>query len=248
MTTESAQLIETLKRQLRTRRLTYRDVAQALQLSEPSVKRLFASGRLTLDRLEDLCRFLGLTLAELVQDAAAAVAPLRTLDAAQEKRLVSDEKLMLVAVCALNHWTIDDIVAAYRLTRAECLKLLLALDRMGLIALLPGDRIRLLVARDFDWLPGGPIRHYFMTNGMGEFLDGGFAAEGETLEFAQGMLTEKARAELALELRRLKSRFAALHAESASAALTHRRGTGLLMGVREWEPRMFERLRREKAE
>lgn len=155
---------------------------------------------------------------------------------------------MLVAVCALNHWSADDIVRAYRLTRAECLKLLLTLDRMGLIAVMPGDRIRLLVARDFDWIPGGPIRQYFRTHGLGDFLEGGFAAHGEMLEFVQGMLTEAARAELAVELRRLKSRFAALHDESASAPLTHRRGAGLLIGTREWEPRMFERLRRSAGE
>ena len=245
MTTETAQIITTVKRHLRARGLHYRDVALGLGVSEVSVKRLFANGRFTLDRLEEVCRFLGLTLAELVQDAAAAEKPLRTLDEAQEQRLVSDERLMLVAVCALNHWKIEDIVAAYRLTRAECLKLLLTLDRMGLIALLPGDRIRVLVARDFDWLPDGPIRHYFLTSGLGEFLEGGFADDSATLEFAQGMLTKKAREELALELRRLKSRFAALHAESASEPLTHRRGTGLVMGAREWEPRMFARLRRD---
>jgi hypothetical protein len=241
---ESAQLVETLKRQLRAQRLTYRDVAEALQLSEPSVKRVFANGRFTIDRLEQICGLLGFTLAELVRESASAVPALRVLSASQEAQLVSDDRLMLVAVCALNHWTPDDIVRTYRITRAECLTLLLKLDRMGLIALMPGDRIRLLVARDFDWIPGGPIRQYFLTHGLGDFLDGGFAENGDTLEFVQGMLTEAARAELAAELRRLKSRIAALHNESASASLAHRRGTGLLIGMREWEPHEFARLRR----
>ncbi|WP_322028440.1 helix-turn-helix transcriptional regulator [Paraburkholderia sp. J76] len=245
---ESTQLVETLKRELRARRLTYRDVALALRLSEPSVKRLFAKGSFTIGRLEQVCGLLGLTLAELAQQAASAVPTLQVLSADQEAQLVSDEHLMLVAVCALNHWSPDDIVRTYRLSRAACLKLLLVLDRMGLIALMPGDRIRLLVARDFDWIPGGPIRQYFLTHGLGDFLEARFAASGETLEFVQGMLTDAARAELALELRRLKSRFAALHDESAAAPLAHRRGTGLLIGTREWEPRMFARLRREVGE
>ncbi|WP_423383011.1 helix-turn-helix domain-containing protein [Burkholderia sp. LMG 32019] len=241
---ESTQLIETLKRQLRARRLTYRDVAQALRMSEPGVKRLFSKGRFTIDRLEQICGLLGFTLAELVQESASAVPQLRVLDSAQEAQLVSNERLLLVAVCALNHWSVDDIVSRYRVTRAECLKLLLRLDRMGLIALLPGDRIRLLISRDFDWIPGGPIRQYFMAHGLGDFLESTFAGAGETLEFAQGMLTETARAELELELRRLRSRFASLHDESSSAPLAHRCGTGLLVGTREWEPRMFGQLRR----
>lgn len=55
-------------------------------------------------------------------------------------------------------------MAEYRLTRAECVKYLLMLDRMGLVELLPGDRIRPRVARDFDWSPDGPIRRYFMEH------------------------------------------------------------------------------------
>ena len=35
-------LIETLKQELRKQRITYRDVSRALELSETSVKRLFA--------------------------------------------------------------------------------------------------------------------------------------------------------------------------------------------------------------
>lgn len=242
---ETTRLIETLKDQLRARRLTYRDVATALKLSEPSVKRLFATERFTIERLEQVCGLLGLTLAELVQESASAVPALRMLEAAHEAQLVSDERLMLVTVCALNHWTADDIVRTYCIERAECLRHLLTLDRMGLIALLPRDRIRLLVARDFDWRPGGPIRQYFLEHGMGDFLESGFAGDGEALEFVQGMLTGAARDELAMELRRLRSRFAALHDESASAALARRQGTGLLVGMREWEPRMFARLRRD---
>ncbi|WP_322106733.1 helix-turn-helix transcriptional regulator [Paraburkholderia sp. J41] len=190
---------------MRARRLTYRDVAQTLRLSEPSVKRLFAKGRFTLDRLEEVCGLLGLTLSDLVQESAPAIPALRMLSAAKEAQLVSDERLMLVAVCALNHWGVDDIIRAYRLTRAACLKLLLTLESMGLIALMPGDRIRLLVARDFDWIPGGPIRQYFCTHGLDDFLESSFNGHGETLEFVQGMLTDAARTELAAELRRLKA-------------------------------------------
>ena len=65
--TEVQQLLAALKKELRARHLTYRDVAVALQLSEPSVKRLFSTGRFTLERLARLTAFLGLTLAEVVQ-------------------------------------------------------------------------------------------------------------------------------------------------------------------------------------
>jgi len=169
---------------------------------------------------------------------------LHALSATQEAQLVSDEKLLLVAVCAFNHWTPADMVGAYRLTTAECLKRLLALDRMGVIDLLPGDRIRLRIARDFDWLPNGPIRRYFATQGQADFLGAAFDGPGEALEFSHAMLAAPAAAELQRELRRLRQKLAALHDESAAVPLDQRRGTGLLLAFREWEPAGFARLRR----
>jgi len=241
---EQAQLIATIKRLLKIQGLTYRDVAAALRLSEPSVKRLFSSERLTVDRLAQIGELLGFTMAELLQEAADAMPRLHTLTEAQESHLVSDIKLLVVAVCAFNHWALDDIVAAYRLTKAECLKQLLILDRLGVIQVLPGDRIRLRVARDFDWLPNGPIYRFFLEHGMHDFLDGEPGQPGQPLDFAFGMLTSSAQAELQLEIRRLRAKLTALHNESAVAPLKQRRGTSVLLAMRDWEPVGFRDLRR----
>lgn len=237
-------IIATVKRQLKLQGLTYRDVAAALDLSEPSVKRLFASEGFTLERLVEICSLLGFTLAEIAHEAQDGQRHLRTLSAEQESELVSDTRLLLVAVCALNHWRLADMLSVYDLGEAECLRHLLRLDRLGLITLLSGNRIRLNVARDFDWLADGPIRRYFREQGMPEFIGGGFDGSGESLDFAHGMLTESARARLQDELRQLRARFAQLHEESLAAPLAQRRGSGLLLALREWEPAAFAALRR----
>ncbi|HTY98854.1 MAG TPA: helix-turn-helix domain-containing protein [Rhodocyclaceae bacterium] len=241
---QTAAVVAAAKRLLKRQGLTYRDVGRALNLSEPSIKRMFASGRLTVDRLAQVGELLGLSLAELVQEAAAAPA-IRSLDDAQEAVLVADVKLLLTAVCALNHWTIADIVATYQLTQAECLRKLLQLDRLRLIDLLPGNRIRLVVARDFEWRPDGPIRDFFRRQGLGDFLDTSFAQPDETLAFVHGMLTDAAYARLQPELLRLRKRLAELHEESLAAPRQERRGTSLLLAARRnWEPAAFAKLRR----
>ena len=63
------------------------------------------------------------------------------------------------------------------------------LDRTGVIALFPGDRIRLCIAQNFDWLPNGPIRQFFRREGLSDFLAGRFDQPSETLAFTHGMLT-----------------------------------------------------------
>jgi transcriptional regulator with XRE-family HTH domain len=241
---EVSQTVATVKRLLKAQGLTYWDVGRALKLSEASVKRVFSNESFTVDRLSQIARLLGFTLAELLAESASAVPPLRTLTTEQEAKVVGDVRLLLVTVCALNRWTLAEILSEYRLTRAECLKHLLVLDRMGLIELLPGDRIRPLVARDFDWLPNGPIRRYFMEHTLGDFLDSDFSQAEETLEFAQGLLTEPALAQLRVELRRLRTRMAALHEESMAAPLEQRRGIGVMVALRRWQPEAFKRLRR----
>jgi transcriptional regulator with XRE-family HTH domain len=241
---EVAQLVTAVKKQLKSRGLTYRDVARAMRVSEPSVKRLFASGRFTLARLAQIGDLLGLTLAELVQEAAAAAPRLRTLTPEQEKQLVSDPKLLLAAVCVLNNWTLTDITVAYRLTEADCVKRLLLLDRMGLIELRPGNLVRSRVARDFDWLPDGPIRQFFRTSGQQEFLDARFDGSGESLLFVQGMLSDPARVQLEGELRRVRARFSALHDESVATSMDRKHGIAMLLAVRQWEPASFRQLRR----
>lgn len=245
--TELSQLLLTIQRHLKLQGKTYRDVAVVLNLSEASVKRLFRIKNMaafSAERLILLSQFLGFSLLELLQEAQASEAQLRTLSEAQEKELVSDTVLLLVAVCAVNHWSYADILKTYRLGETECLQKLLQLDKLRLIRLMPGNRIRLNIARDFDWLPAGPIRTYFHAVGMKDFLQTQFHQEHEALEFAHGMLTESAAIKLNAELRQLRRKFAELHAESLGAPLSKRRGRALLFATREWEPASFSELRR----
>jgi transcriptional regulator with XRE-family HTH domain len=244
MPTEVVQLVATLKRQLKAQGLTYKHVGRALKLSEASVKRLFASERFTLARFAQVSQLLGFTLAELVQESSSALPPLDTLSREQETQLISDDKLLLVAVCSLNHWSLADILSVYDISRTDLVKRLRILDDMGILELLPGDRIRRRAKRDFDWLPDGPIRSYFSNQGLGDFLRGPFDPQEESLDFAHGMLTRAAQVELKLELRRLRSKLVALHEQSIPASLKDKDGIGLILAMRRWEPIAFRRLRR----
>src|SRR6266487_483425 len=105
--TEIRQILNSIKFQLKQQGKTYRDVALALNLSEASIKRLLSAengASMSVERLAQLCHFLGFSLMEITQEANASNARIHTLSVAQEKELVSDSKLLLVAVCAINHW------------------------------------------------------------------------------------------------------------------------------------------------
>lgn len=240
-------VLATTKQLLKRKGLTYRDLARALKLSEPTVKRMFATGNLSLGRLAQVSTILGLSMAELMQLADENRPRIHALSEKDEALLVSDPKLLLVAVCALNHWSLADIVATYRVSEAECIQKLLQLDRVGLIQLLPGNRIRLVIARDFSWQANGPIRTFFRSQGLDDFLDSSFSRPGESLAFVHGMFCQAAFAELEPEIQRLRDRFSTLHEESLSVPRNERQSASLLMATRrDWEPLAFAALRRDQ--
>ena len=99
---ESHNLIKELKRQLKLSGIHYVDVAKHLGLSEGSVKRLLAEGsQISLDRLERICQLIGLEMAELFKLSAARNKGLESLTLEQEKQLVDDKGLLLVACCGM---------------------------------------------------------------------------------------------------------------------------------------------------
>jgi hypothetical protein len=58
------------------------------------------------------------------------------------------------------------------------------------------------------------------------------------------MLTAGANEELQSHVQRLRQHFSTLHDESLRQPIAQRRGTGVLVAIREWEPETFAALRR----
>jgi transcriptional regulator with XRE-family HTH domain len=238
-------LVDALKRMLKGRGMTYAAVAAGLGLSEASVKRMFSRRDFTLQRLEDVCRVTGVDFGELVHDASIGEAGITHLTVGQEEEIVSDPKLMLVALCAVGHWTLEQIVDTYDISQAECIRYLTRLDRRKIIALQPGNRIRPLISRTFSWLPDGPIQRHFRSRVESEYLSSKFDRQGELFLFVSGMLSRASTAELIARMRRVAGEFGELHGADRTLPLPERHGTSLLLAIRPWEPRAFRAIRRE---
>ena len=199
---QSKRIVRALKEALKARRISYGQVAQHLGLSLSSVKRLFSAGSFSLARLEEVCNLAGIDLLDLARVADENRLRVSSLTAEQERQLVSDPALLLTAVCVFNRSTYERILRNYRFSEVQLTKLLVRLDRMGLIELLPDNRIRRRIARNFAWLPGGPIHRYFVERVQGEFLSGAFDPDRDAQRFAWGMVSEQSATAVAGEGRR----------------------------------------------
>lgn len=241
-------LMKTLKRELKARGVTYADVARRLQLSESSIKRLLSGDTLSITRLETLCEIAGMDFSDLVRKTREARRGITTLTEEQEREVAGDPRLLLVTVCVINQWTVEQILQTYALSEPECIQLLARLDRLKLIELLPLNRYRLIVAKEFHWLPNGPIQQFFQNEVQPDFLSSSFSGPGEKMIFRTGMLSRTANAELMRRMDRLLEQFHELHEADTSLALDERFGSSLMVALRPWELQHFSRLRRKDME
>ncbi|MBM3347183.1 MAG: XRE family transcriptional regulator [Betaproteobacteria bacterium] len=241
---QSAALVEALKRALKAKGVTYAGAAKALGLSEPTVKRMFSSQDFTLRRLDRLCELADIDLPELARSLEQKEHLLARLSTQQERDIVGDRKLMLVALCAMNGWTAAQITAAYALSEAECTRLLVKLDRISIIRLLPGNRIRLLLARAFTRLPDGPMQAYFKAQAQNDYFSSRFDRPDELMLFVTGRLSGRSTAAMIARLTRVAHEFGELHREDGRLGSAERRGLSMLVAIRPWELSSFQDLRR----
>jgi DNA-binding Xre family transcriptional regulator len=239
-----AALIDVLKRELKARGVKYADLARDLRLSEASVKRMFSKRDFTLKRLDEICRHARIEFSDLARAIAREETLISKLTLEQEKEIVSDKKLFLAAVCALNHVTFEQIVDRYDVAPAECVKLLTRLDRLKFIELQPGNRIRLLVSRTFSWAPDGPIQRFFNDHAHTEFFRSRFNRADEFVLVVNGMLSKASSAQVVERLKRVAREFSDLQSDDERLPLDERSAMSVLVALRHWELGIFAELRR----
>jgi predicted transcriptional regulator len=242
--TTSAGLVEVLKRELRSRGITYARVARELRLSEASVKRMFSRRNFSLKRLDQVCQLANSEFSDIARALHQEESLISRLSLEQEQEIVSNPRLFLVAVCVLNHVGFEQIVATYDISRPECIQLLARLDRLGFIRLLPNNRIRLLIALDFSWHPDGPIQRFFNQQAHNEYFRSRFDRPDEFMVVVNGMLSRASSAAILTRLKRIAREFSELNNQDARLPLGERSAMSLLVAIRHWELAAFAALRR----
>ena len=241
---QTQQLIDTLKHALKAQKKTYADVASVLELSEASVKRLFAEKNLSLLRLEQVCQMLNMEISDLVQLMNQRAQHISQLTREQEQEIAGDRVLLLVTVCALNRWTLPEILDYYTISEPDAIRCLARLDRLKIIELLPGNRIKLLISPTFHWIENGPIQQLFHSRLQDDFFDSRFDRQAERLIVVNGMLSRKSNAVLQKKMERLSREFAELNDDDAGLPLEQRHGVTMVVALSDWRFGLFSDLRR----
>jgi hypothetical protein len=230
----TADLVRELKAQLKQAGITYAMLAEELGLAESSVKRIFAKGDMPLSRIDDVLRVLKMDFGDLARKVADAQPRRRELTQEQEAAVVADPKLLLMAICCLSQWSIEQVVSTYDVSEAEAVQRLAALDRLGVIELRPLNRYRLLVAKTFRFRPGGPLMAYFRERVVGDYFDSEFDGPDDLLLMVHGQIAPQAAAGLRERLNRVAEDFAQQHVADQRLPPERRQPMTMVVGLRGW--------------
>ncbi len=233
------QLVNTLKRELRRNHITYSQVGEELQLSETSVKRMFATGQFTLDRLSAISALVKWDWTDLADAARNNEKMLDHLSEEQEREIADDIELLLIAVSVINGFTFLDLISQYQFSEPQCIRKLARLDKLNLIELLPGNRIRLKISTNFRWNPRGPIQKYFLDVVVQEFFDTSFAGEQEKLIVMNALLTDSAHQHLQQRMDKLASEMSEAMQRETALPLQTKKGNTLVVALRRWKYKPF---------
>jgi len=238
--TQTSALIDTLKKALKTHQLTYARVAKKLDMSEANIKRMFASKRFSLDRLEEICQLMQMELSDLFQLYEESRQRINQLTRQQEKELVANEKLLLIAVSVRNRLSFDDMITNYEISETECIQYLAKLDKLKIIDLLPNNRIKLRIDDGFSWLKNGPIEQFFEKQIQSQFLKSTFNGEHEKRKFLFALLGESSIQIIMNKINALSNEFSELHRQDASLHLEKKHNVGFMLALRPWELETFQ--------
>jgi DNA-binding Xre family transcriptional regulator len=235
----TAELVVALKKELKASQMTYADLAVALGMAESSIKRMLSVGDMSLSRVDAICRALKLDFADLARRVADKQQLVAEMTQEQERAVVADKKLLLVAICVLSQWTMEQITASYRLTDAQVVQCLAQLDRIGVIELRPLNRYRLRLSKAFRWRPNGPVMEYFRDHAMVDYFSGGFGGPGEGLSLVHGSISRGLASSFLERMQSVAQDFAQQHLADQKLPKKELQGYTLLLAMRSWEFEAF---------
>lgn len=141
---------ERLKQALKQRRITYHELAKGIGLSESGVKKIFSAQDGSFQRLAQICRYVGISLSELIEDR-------RTLSVGFT--VTQQNEFLKNATLFQYYWLLvyerlpqKASANSLHLSKAEAFRLARKLDTLDLIKLLPGGRMRLPSIKAVRWV------------------------------------------------------------------------------------------------
>ena len=241
---EGARIIASLKRLMKARAITYKELAGRIKLAEISVKRIFSQSSLSLARLEQICLALDVSIQEITRlsGAESADAP-ETVSLEQESALAADPNLLACYYLIANGRTGPEICSELGMDEMRVRRWMVKLHSFGLVELLPKMRARARTGSSIAWRKDGPVRRLYERQVRQEYLQSTFSGPHDEMYLRSAELSEASCRVLLRKLARLAVEFRDLAELDRALPPGEKRSMGVLLAARPWVFSVFDNVR-----
>lgn len=140
--TMRSEVFVVLKEVIKSKGLSYKMISEKLSMSESGFKKLMSTKDCSISKLDQICEVLNISFDDLIELSRKKDNNL-VLNKQQEDLFFKNPSyyhFLLELIEAEYDW--KKLKEEFRLTKKKCLEVLLALDKVGLITLLPGNKVK----------------------------------------------------------------------------------------------------------
>jgi transcriptional regulator with XRE-family HTH domain len=242
---QSEKFLAALKRCLKAKGISYKDLSSSLKISETSVKRVFSEGTLSLDRIGEILDILNMSfldVAKLVDNRRGDGSSILTFD--QESVLAADAKLFAFFNLLLFGRSVDDICRTYTLSKRDAEQYIRTLCDLDLAMPQGENQVKMLTKKSVRWLEKGPLRDTYGARIRDEFLNGDFTGESEISTFRTRSLSAGSRAAMRRKIDLLMIEMDELAAIDTAILKSPCRSVSFVVGFRPFAFSSIEALRK----
>lgn len=164
------ELISALKNAVKLRGISYSSLADKIDVSEKTIKRLFKNKDCSLARLNQICQVIDVSIYDLLEFARDHVEPITQISDAQQAFLAAHRSHFSFLFFLTLGFNVHEIQIQYDLDSTSVFRYLRDFDREGFLELGANNRFRLLVEGRLLMKLHGPM-HDLIKQLNAEFLD-----------------------------------------------------------------------------
>ncbi len=242
------QFLGALKRALKSKNIIYRDLAESLDLSESSIKRILSDKSISLERIEEICKACDISFAEICKNANFEEDVIsHTMSKEQEKILAENPRMLHYFILLNDGMLPPKIEREFDITAQESKKYLLQLDKMNLIELHPRDRVKMKnKAGALRFRRDGAVGKALFAQTKKEYLNYDFESDYDYIRFSTNVFPLES-------LAKFKKKFDKLLAEIQEEARLvegsqkNVEDIGVLLSFRPWKYASLDAIKKKSA-
>lgn len=150
-----------LKMILKKRKITYQELAETMNVSEITIKRLFSMGDPSLQKVIKICEILNIEFKTLIMSLESQNNKAQTFTLEQEKYF-AEHMHFYYFYLQLKHNNAEEIEAKFQLPQMEIYRRLRILEDLDLVEVFEGNKFKKKIDGPISWIRHGPLQKKLM--------------------------------------------------------------------------------------